>query len=232
MDEMWMDGRKMIFTDQGGILTKTAIKEAISNNKVTINPYDENCVGSCSYDIHTGYQYAIYKDLKFKRVSGTHWEYKKNEFPDEHGMFDGHWVEVIDYEEGYNVIDPYNPSTYISEVRDIPANGLICQPGEVYLIETLETLGSNFYEPILTSRSSLGRLGVDIAFAIFGDIGFNGTWTLQVTCKYPIIIRANMKIGQIYFLTPSQEVTEEDLYKGKYNGATGVRASEYYKDVE
>jgi deoxycytidine triphosphate deaminase len=221
----------------GAILTRTAIINAIEVEdgdvpEITIEPYDRSCVGPCSYDIHTGTQYAKFQDMEQKRLIGTHWEYWKDDEPDEDDKYWGHWVEVEEWEDYYRTIDPYDPSTYLSDIMDIPAEGLICYPDHVYLIGTKETVGSKFYEPILTAKSSIGRLGVSVAFADFGDIGFKGTWTLQIKTTYPTIIRANMKIGQIYFLTPSQEITEFDLYNGKYQGAQGIRPSEYYKDVD
>ena len=233
-DKMYMGGSPL---SGGAILTRTAIQNAIEvkegqKPEITITPYDKNCIGPCSYDIHTGSQYAVYKDMKKKRLIGRHWEYWRDDIPDEDGKWWGHWVEIDDYEEYYETVDPYDPSTYISEVKTIPSDGIVCYPEHVYLISTLEQVGTKLYEPILTAKSSIGRLGISVAFADFGDIGFNGTWTLQIKTTYPTIIRPNMKIGQIYFLTPSQEVTEYDLYNGKYQGADGIRASEYYKDVE
>lgn len=240
---MFMNGEKVPLGGAGAILTRTAIIEAIEVNtkigevpEITISPYDRSCIGPCSYDIHTGTQYATYKDMKKKKLVGTHWEYQRNEDPDdpdaEEKTYSGHWVEVEDFEWEFKTIDPYNPSSYMSEIQDIPETGLLCKPGEVYLIGTKETVGSDKYEPILTAKSSIGRLGISIAFASFGDIGFNGTWTLQIVVTYPTLIYPDMKIGQIYFLTPSRDVTKDDLYNGKYQGATGLRASEYYKDVD
>lgn len=238
-EEMYMNGERIPLGGAGGILTRTAIQEAIEVDidagetpEIIITPYDRSCIGPCSYDIHTGTQYATYKDMRYKRLVGSHWEYRRDTNPDEEGYWHGHWVEVEDYVWEEKVIDPYNPSSYLSEIKDIPQNGLLCKPNEVYLIGTKETVGSNLYEPILTAKSSIGRLGVNVAFAIFGDIGFHGTWTLQVTTTYPTLIYPNMKIGQIYFLTPSRDVTDYDLYNGKYQGSTTVRASEYYKEAK
>ena len=106
---MFMNGEKVPLGGAGAILTRTAIIEAIEVNtkigevpEITISPYDRSCIGPCSYDIHTGTQYATYKDMKKKKLVGTHWEYQRNEDPDdpdaEEKTYSGHWVEVEDFE--------------------------------------------------------------------------------------------------------------------------------------
>jgi dCTP deaminase (EC 3.5.4.13) len=44
------------------ILTDTKIKEGIANGEIIIEPYDERCLGTNSYDVHLSKHLAIYKD--------------------------------------------------------------------------------------------------------------------------------------------------------------------------
>ena len=120
------------------------------------------------------------------------------------------------------VIDLHDPDTYKdTETYEIPEDGITLRPGTLYLIPTREIIGSNYYEPIITGRSSIGRLGIEIhREAGFGDIGFIGRWTMQVSVMYPIIIYPNEPIAQVYFLTPYGQITE--LYHGKYQGVHDV----------
>ena len=51
---------------------------------------------------------------------------------------------------------------------------------------------------MLEGRSSIGRLGLFIhVTAGFGDVGFNGYWTLEMFCVQPIRIYAGVEICQI-----------------------------------
>lgn len=84
---------------------------------------------------------------------------------------------------------------------DIPKEGYVLQPDQLYLGVTLEYTETHAHVPFLEGKSSTGRLGIDIhATAGKGDIGFCGHWTLEISCKIPVRVYAGMPIGQlIYF---------------------------------
>jgi len=111
----------------------------------------------------------------------------------------------------------------------IPETGYKLEPGILYLGRTIERTHTDKYVPMLEGRSSVGRLGICIhVTAGFGDIGFNGFWTLELFCIKPVIIYPNVEIGQIYY----HEIKGEyDLYRsGKYNNNKGIQRSLMYKD--
>ena len=55
----------------------------------------------------------------------------------------------------------------------IPEEGLLLQPGKLYLGRTAEYTRTEGYVPMLEGRSSVGRLGLFIhVTAGFGDVGF------------------------------------------------------------
>ena len=125
------------------------------------------------------------------------------------------------------VIDLKDPSTYSDyhEVK-IPEDGIILRPGLVYLISTMERISTDYYEPIITGRSSIGRLGISVhQEAGFGDIGYDGTFTFHLKVTYPTKIYPHITIGQVYFLTPCGEITK--LYNGKYNKSNSAVASKW-----
>ena len=71
----------------------------------------------------------------------------------------------------------------------IPEEGLVLEPGKLYLGRTVEYTETNNYVPMLEGRSSIGRLGLFIhVTAGFGDVGFKGYWTLEIFCVQPIRI--------------------------------------------
>jgi dCTP deaminase len=82
----------------------------------------------------------------------------------------------------------------------IPEEGMILQPGILYLASTVEYTETLRHVPIIQGKSSLGRLGLFVHItAGFGDVGFSGHWTLELSCVQPIKIYAGMKIAQICY---------------------------------
>lgn len=86
---------------------------------------------------------------------------------------------------------------------DIPESGYLLNPGEFYLGTINEySESSGDVVPMLEGKSSLARLGLEIhVTAGFGDIGFKGYWTLEMTVRKPLIIYPNIPIGQLFFIT-------------------------------
>ena len=107
---------------------------------------------------------------------------------------------------------------------DLDGCGFLLRPGNLYLAETVEyteTHGS--LVPCLQGRSSLARLGLEVhRTAGFGDTGFEGHWTLEMTVVRPLWVYGGMKVCQVYYLPAVGEVTP---YRGKYRGQTGPTAS-------
>ena len=82
----------------------------------------------------------------------------------------------------------------------IPPEGLVLEPGIVYLGRTVEYTKTLNHVPMLEGRSSIGRLGIYIhVTAGFGDVGFSGYWTLEISCIQPVRIYPNVEICQIFY---------------------------------
>lgn len=113
----------------------------------------------------------------------------------------------------------------------IPEEGLLLETGKLYLGRTVEKTETSKFVPMLEGRSSIGRLGLFIhVTAGFGDIGFNGYWTLEIFCVQPIRIYAGVDICQIFYHTIEGDF---DTYKGgKYQNNKGIQASMLYKDFK
>lgn len=100
------------------------------------------------------------------------------------------------------------------EVLPIPTDGLLLEPGNVYLANTHETIGSSKFVTSLMGRSSVGRLGLFLQIsADLGNLGPAHKWTLELTCIQPILIYPRMKIGQVSFWVPCGSIIE---YEGPY----------------
>lgn len=115
------------------------------------------------------------------------------------------------------ILDPLNENTLKTVDIQIPESGFILQPGRLYLGSTVETISTNKYISAIDGRSSIGRLGINIhATAGFGDIGFSGTYTLEISVIHPVKVYPNMLIGQVYFNEPYGDI--DFLYNGRYQG--------------
>ena len=81
--------------------------------------------------------------------------------------------ELVVYENKTLDMKENNPTARLI----ISKEGLLLQPGRVYLARTIERTFTDKYVPMLEGRSSVGRLGISVhVTAGFGDIGFNGHW--------------------------------------------------------
>lgn len=182
---------KTIFTG-AGMLTGSAIKQAVQNGLIEIDPFDEKCVNPNSYNL------KLHNQLKIYDIG----------------------------ENGYLDSMNKNPTKdiYISD------NGFMLYPNTLYIGRTVERTHSDHFIPMLNGRSSGGRLGLSIHIcAGFGDIGFNGTWTLEITVIHPLIIYPNMEVAQVSFFTPAGNV--EKLYNNKYQNQIDATPSKMWHDA-
>lgn len=119
-----------------------------------------------------------------------------------------------------------NP-TYSEDFKEV-----LLQPGWLYLMHTVERVCSKKFVPILDGKSSLARLGVSIhQTAGYGDPGFSGQYTMEVTCVLPVRLYAGMRVAQMRFHAVQGEVEE---YRGNYagEGARGPVASRSWRQFK
>lgn len=135
--------------------------------------------------------------------------------PNSYNIRLAHILKIYKMPNSHTVIDPKQESTLETQIIEIPSRGLILKPGKLYLGSTLETIWSDKYISAIDGRSSIGRLGINIhATAGFGDLGFRGTYTLEISVIHPIIIYPEILIGQVYFNEPYGDI--DFLYRGRY----------------
>lgn len=114
----------------------------------------------------------------------------------------------------------------------IPEEGFILQPGNLYLGNTVESIGSDKFVPMYEGRSSMARLGIQSHLSAgFGDIGFCKQWTLEICVVHPVKIYSGIRIGQVYFHRINDiENHAKNRYSGKYLNQQGPQQSLSYKD--
>ena len=125
----------------------------------------------------------------------------------------------------------------------IPAEGLVLEPGTLYIGCTNETATSKAFVPMFEGRSSIGRLGINTHItAGFGDVGWGylpdadgnlvcqfPTWTLEIEVVHAIRVYPGVRIGQVYFIRPEGTLS---FYKGKYTAQKEPQASRLFRDFE
>lgn len=114
---------------------------------------------------------------------------------------------------------------------NIPKEGLLLVPGVIYIARTVEYTETTKYIPMLEGRSSIGRLGISIhTTAGFGDIGFKGYWTLEISVTQPVKIYPGIEIGQLYYQTIDN--ADGDKYNGKYQNNKDAEGSKIYIEID
>lgn len=190
------------------ILTGDKIFEEVKNGNITITPFDEKRINPNSYNLSLSNKLIVYADNMVQRI--------------DNGVVTAFPIlkEPIDMKKN-------NPCREII----IPDNGLLLEPGRVYLGKTNEYTATNKYVPLLEGRSSIGRLGIFIhVSAGFGDIGYAGNWTLELMVAQPVVIYPNVEICQIYYHTVDG-TTNRQYTSGKYSNITEVQPSLLYKEL-
>lgn len=101
---------------------------------------------------------------------------------------------------------------------EIPEDGLVLSPNQLYLGRTAERTETHDLVPMIEGRSSVGRLGLFVhVTAGFGDVGFCGYWTLEMFAVQPVRIYPGVPICQIFYHEITGEITEYDSDKYQHN---------------
>ncbi|QDS91993.1 Deoxycytidine triphosphate deaminase [Roseimaritima multifibrata] len=134
--------------------------------------------------------------------------------------------ELLVYEE--IVLDMRTPNRY--RRMSIPPEGLVLQPDRLYLGRTIERLETHNLVPMVSSRSSLTRLGLFVGTnSGFGDVGYSGHWTLELYCVQPIRIYAGVQVCEIFYHELCGEVDE--YCSSKYQNANDIQPSLMFREI-
>ena len=185
------------------ILTGTEIIKEIEKGNIVISEFDRKRLGPNGYNLRLANKLLVYTEV-------------------EHSNF-------IDERNSTGFLDMKKPNPTREII--IPEEGLILEPGVLYLGMKEEYTETHNHVPFLEGRSSTGRLGLDIHIcAGAGEVSFQGNWTLEIRCIHPIKIYPGVEVCQIMYHTVEGDT--EIKYTGKYQGSKEIRASRIYKDFE
>lgn len=200
------------------ILTGEAIKQEVSAGNINITPYEEQNVQPASIDLRLGSGVKVYES----QVYG--WENKRRRQGNELRLIPALQSEPL---------DPKKPLDVLS--HEMSETGFTILPGVLYLMHTRERIHTEKYVSVLDGKSSIGRLGIVIHLtAGYGDPGFDGQYTLEVSCIHPVTLYPGMKIAQMRFHLMHGELNTSYATKGHYVGdqAVGAIPSMAHKQFE
>ena len=162
------------------MLGDAAIKEAIKDGRIVIDPFDEEQLGPNSYDLRIG------EWICRQKYEGPEYESLASYIPPTVGL--------------KNPVDGLALWGVPTEVL----GGIIrLHPGELILAHTHEFVGC--YKDVvgeMASRSTLMRMGIAICVdAGLGDVGFASKWTMEVYNHTRSIIEINVgdRVAQMKF---------------------------------
>lgn len=214
-----------------GILSDTAIRAAIDAGDIEIDPFTEEQLNVTSYDLTLGDEVRVYSNW----VMGTPQEFKDRQS----GSVGSHpalaarlEADRAEYIQGSR-LRPQAPHLTTLDLKAEPVteswkfddNGLVLKPGIGYLLHTKERVCSRMYNPVLDGKSSIGRLFIQVhATAGYGDVSFDGQYTLEVVVQHQVKVYPGMKICQVRFHTVCGTVGRTYDQIGHYVGASAKGA--------
>lgn len=135
--------------------------------------------------------------------------------------------ELIVYEEVVLDMRKANRSRRL----EIPEEGLVLRPSQLYLGRTAERTETHGLVPMIEGRSSVGRLGLFVhVTAGFGDVGFCGYWTLEMFAVQPVRIYPGVPICQIFY--HDIRGTFDEYNSDKYQNNRDIQPSLLYKELD
>jgi dCTP deaminase len=134
-------------------------------------------------------------------------------------------------EEVKQIVHPMVDVGQKTEIFKFKITDDICvlEPNEIYLLSTNEYTETHNLVPMIMSRSSMARDGINLILnAGFGDIGYCGKWTVPCFVLKPTKIKAGIRFCQIFYNTVEGKITE--TYKGKYQNTREPQTSKLYSE--
>lgn len=191
------------------LLSKGAILEQLGRG-IIIDPFDEEQLKSCSYDVRLGRYY-------FKRVAPSTKEGPAiyNPYSDTaqfEGPFEARPASELDF---------YDPDSKLFRGIDPEDRLIFWAPGENILGHTEEFTGGTHdpetgrcFTSEMKARSTVARVGLQICHdAGWGDVGYINRWTMELTNGHPCVtfLVVGTRVGQMKFYEVDP-IDPEDMY--------------------
>jgi len=193
------------------LVDKTILSEMEKGN-IVVEPFNRDHLGTNSIDLTLNPNIKVYINAE------------------------DYWAEVNVFGNSFFEVEENTSDGYFLDCKEtnktrefkIEPEGFILVPGQLYIASTNEYTETLNAVPKLEGKSSIGRLGLFVhVTAGYGDVGFKGTWTLELVATVPVKIYPNMKICQISYHAISDQplVSYDKKEDAKYSGQNGATAS-------
>lgn len=114
----------------------------------------------------------------------------------------------------------------------IPAEGMVLQPGRLYLGVTHERTHSERYAQMINGDRSLGALGIWVhVSAPLGHMGHAIHWTLEIRVARPVRVYPLMTFGKIVFIAASGVASSYQEVGRKYTRTSGIDISRLFEEL-
>lgn len=189
-----------------GMLTGLEIERRVQLGDIEISPFNKSQLNPNSYNLRLDKELKVYVSNGF------------NDMDFSNGIGDT-YPSILPH------LDSHAENKTVS--IKIPEEGFELHPGILYIGRTIERTKTNKFIPMINGRSSGGRLGLSVHIcAGFGDIGFDGTWTLEITVVHPLKVYPGDEIAQVCFFTPYGDYNYQ--YNGRYQGQIDATPSKFF----
>jgi dCTP deaminase len=115
--------------------------------------------------------------------------------------------------------------------QEIPADGLLLEPGQLYLGVTHERTHSERFAQLINGDRTVGSLGIWVhVSAPLGHVGHAIRWTLEIRVARPVRVYPYMTFGKIVFLEIFGSTASYQQLGRKYVRSSGIDVSRLYEE--
>ncbi|WP_340688018.1 deoxycytidine triphosphate deaminase [Amycolatopsis coloradensis] len=114
----------------------------------------------------------------------------------------------------------------------IPPEGMVLEPGRLYLGVTHERTHSERYAQMINGDHTIGGLGIWVhVSAPLGHVGHAINWTLEIRVARPVRVYPLMTFGKIIFLVAHGSLASYQRVGVKYTSTAGIDISRLYEEL-
>jgi len=114
----------------------------------------------------------------------------------------------------------------------LPPEGLVLEPGRLYLGVTYERTHSERYAQMINGDHTIGGLGIWVhVSAPLGHVGHAINWTLEIRVARPVRVYPRMTFGKIVFLVAHGPLASYQSDGVKYTSTAGIDISRLYEEL-
>jgi dCTP deaminase len=193
------------------ILSDHEILEEKAKGTIVIEPFNQNCLSNCSYDVTLGewYYRKVPPHQRYDKRDRKHYAVYPvpiyNPWNPDHVK--QYWGE------------PQHASGLSDDMYGLTAGTAVIKldPNELILAHTREFIGGRHHiTTMMKARSSLGRSGISVCrCAGWGDVDYFNRWTMEIhnSLDVPVVLPVGARVAQIVFMWSG---VPERPYTGKY----------------